>query len=208
MADTLVVIGAGGHAKVVIEAALASDPSRQIVIVDDGPDARNRTILGFQVSGDRTWLETNLPSSPVALGIGENSARLAVFEWLEAGGWPLETIVHPSAVIGATAAIGDGSFLAAGSIVIADTRVGRAVIVNTSASVDHDCEIGDAAHIGPGAHLCGAVRVGARTLIGVGSAVCPGVSIGSDVIVGAGSSVVCDLADGGRFAGSPARPIV
>ena len=207
MADPLVVLGAGGHAKVVIEAALARDPGRQIVILDDDPDVQDRQIFGFRAAGTREWLKANAPDAPVTLGIGNNRARLEALEWLLARGRQLETVIHPTANVGRTVEIGAGSFLAAGSIAIADSRIGRAAIINTAASVDHDCDIGEGAHIGPGARLCGNVRVGARSLIGVGTAVRPSIAIGADVSVGAGSAVVCDLADGGVYAGCPARLI-
>ena len=207
MASDLVVLGSGGHAKVIIEAVRARSPDRHIVLLDDNAEATDRTVLGIPVSGPRTWLASNLPGAPVALGIGDNRARLAVLEWLLSQGREVETVIHPSAIVGATVEIGPGAFLAAGSVAIADTRIGRAAIINTAASVDHDCDIGDAVHIGPGVRLCGNVRVGARSLVGVGAAVRPGVTIGADTIIGAGSAVVADLPGGGTYAGCPARPI-
>lgn len=207
MTGPLIVFGSGGHAKVMIEAVRARSPDRPLTILDDDPRSANRTLLGVPVRGTREWLSSNLPGARIGLGIGDNRARAALIDWLAEQGREVETVIHPSAIVGATAEIGAGAFLAAGSIVIADARIGRAAIINTAASVDHDCEIGEAAHIGPGVRLCGNVRVGDRSLIGVGSAVRPGVIIGDNVTVGAGSAVVCDLADGGVFAGCPARPL-
>ena len=207
MSVPLVVFGSGGHAKVVVEAVWARTPERPLVIIDDDPKSTCRKLLGLSVTGTRQWLATNLPGAAVALGVGTNRARAEIADWLIAQGRGLETVVHPSAIVGTTAELGPGAFLAAGSIVIADARVGRGAIVNTAASVDHDCDVGDCAHIGPGVRLCGNVRVGDRTLIGVGSAIRPGIAIGSDVTVGAGSAVVCDLADGGTYAGCPAQPL-
>ena len=203
----LVLFGAGGHAKVVLEAIRAGSPEREVVIVDDAQDAAEKSVLGVRVSGGRDWLMANAPGAPVALGIGGNEARAGVLDWLGANGFELATVIHPSAILGATASIGAGAFLGAGSIVIADAKIGPAAIVNTGASVDHDCIVGAAAHIGPGVRLCGNVVVGANTLIGVGTAVRPGVSIGANAVIGAGSAVVCDLGDNGTYAGCPARPI-
>ena len=109
--------------------------------------------------------------------------------------------------VGATVEIGDGAFLAAGSIAIADATIGRGVILNTACSVDHDCVIGDGVHLGPGVRLCGNVSIGARSLVGVGSAIRPGIKIGSDVVVGAGSAVVADIPNGSIYAGCPARAL-
>lgn len=207
MTEPLIVFGSGGHSKVMVEAIRAHIPDRHLVILDDDAGAAGRTVLGLPVSGTRGWLSSNLPNAPVALGIGDNRARAALLQWLLDEGRTVETVIHPSAIVGATVEIGAGAFLAAGAIVIADARIGRAAIINTAASVDHDCEIGEAAHIGPGVRLCGNVKVGARTLIGVGSAVRPGISIAADVTVGTGSAVVSDLFEPGTYAGCPARPL-
>ena len=207
MADHLIIFGSGGHAKVVMEAVLARTPDRGITVLDDDPGAAGNSLFGVLVSGGRDWLLSNQLEIPVALGVGNNRGRAALLDYLLAHGRIVETVVHPSAIVGASVQLGEGVFVAAGAIVIADARLGRASIVNTGASVDHDCDIGEATHIGPGARLCGNVCVGARSLIGVGSAVRPGILIGSDVVVGAGSAVVGDLTDGGTFAGCPARPV-
>jgi sugar O-acyltransferase (sialic acid O-acetyltransferase NeuD family) len=207
MSDELIIIGSGGHAKAVLEAIRVREPARRIVLLDDDPDSTNRYVLGVKVTGTRDWLAANAGDSAVALAIGDNAARLTLLDWLVAEGRRVETVVHPSAIVGATVEIGTGAFLAAGSITIADAKIGRGAILNTACSVDHDCIIGDGVHIGPGARLCGNVRVGARSLIGVGSAVRPGVTIGSDVVVGAGSAVVADIPDGAVYAGCPARPL-
>lgn len=201
----LILIGSGGHAKVVLEAVLARNPDRRVTILDDDPEAANRYILGLKVSGSREWLSSNAAGVPTALAIGDNKARLALLDWLAAEGREVETIIHPSAIVGSTVEIGDGAFLAAGSIATAEAKIGRATILNTGCSVDHDCVIGEGAHIGPGVHLCGNVEVGARSLVGVGSAVRPGIRIGSDVVVGAGSTVVADIPNGATYAGCPAR---
>lgn len=205
MSGDLIIMGSGGHAKVVLEAARARNPDRRITLLDDDPSAADRTILGVKVSGTRDWLSENASNTAVALGIGDNAARLALLDWLVAQGRAVETVIHPSAIVGATVEIGDGAFLAAGSIAIADATIGRGAILNTACSVDHDCVIGDGVHIGPGVRLCGNVTVGARSLIGVGSAVRPRVTVGSDVVVGAGSAVVADIPDGSVVAGCPAR---
>lgn len=205
MPDPLVVFGSGGHAKVIVEAVLARTPDRAILLIDDSPNATGHELLGIAVSGDRHRLSASLKKSPVALAIGQNGARAELMEWLLANGHELETVVHPTAVVGATVKIGIGAFIAAGAILTADASIGPGAIVNTGATVDHDCEIGDAAHIAPGVNLCGNVRVGARTLVGVGSSVRPGITIGEDIRIGAGSVVINDLAGSGTFAGNPAR---
>ncbi|HWJ37423.1 MAG TPA: acetyltransferase [Sphingomicrobium sp.] len=206
MADRLVIFGSGGHAKVVVEAALARSPNREIILLDDEASHHGRQVLDFSVSGGRDTL-ARLQGAPVALGVGDNRARWHLIEWLRAEGAQLETVVHPAATVGRTVELGAGAFVAAGAILIADARIGAGAIINTAASVDHDCSIGEAAHIAPGVHLCGNVTVGARTLIGVGSSARPGATIAADVTIGAGAVVVGDIETAGTYVGNPTRPL-
>ena len=206
MAEPIIVFGSGGHAKVVVEAVLARSPDREIILLDDSEQSRGRTLLGIPVSGGRELLNS-LRAVPVALGIGDNRARSELLRWLKEQEQPLETVVHPATTVGKSVIMGDGAFLAAGVIAIADARVGAGAIINTGATIDHDCDVGEAAHIAPGVHLCGNVRIGARTLVGVGTAIRPGISVGADVIIGAGSVVVRDINAPGTYAGNPARAL-
>jgi sugar O-acyltransferase (sialic acid O-acetyltransferase NeuD family) len=205
--DTLVVFGSGGHSKVIVEAIRARTPDRAVTIIDDGPAANSRSVLGISVSGGRDLLSRDYVGASVALAVGDNRARSELMEWLSSNGYGLETVIHPHAVIGATVDVGAGAFVAAGALVIADARIGRGAIINTAASVDHDCDIGEAAHIAPGVHLCGNVNVGPRTLVGVGSCARPGITIAADVTIGAGSVIVAHITASGTFAGNPARPL-
>jgi sugar O-acyltransferase (sialic acid O-acetyltransferase NeuD family) len=203
----IIVFGAGGHAKVLLEAIRLASPGAETAIIDDSGSASSAGLLGLPISGDRAWLGGNWPEAAVALGIGHNEARAAIADWLRSQGRSLATVIHPSATVSPSASIGSGAFLAAGAVVNAEARIGEGVILNTLASVDHDCDIGAFAHIAPGSRLCGGVRIGARTLIGAASVVIPKVSVGADAVVGAGSVVVKDVPAEARIAGSPARPI-
>ncbi|HEX8528139.1 acetyltransferase [Allosphingosinicella sp.] len=207
MTTRLILFGSGGHAKVVLEALQAERPGVEVAILDDDPAAASRSLLGHPVRGDRSWLEREWPRVRVIPAIGSNSARAELVERLRESGRELETVVHPAATVSPSALLGPGCFVAAGAVVNAEAVLEAGVIVNTGASVDHDCRIGLAAHIAPGARLCGQVKVGARSLVGTCSAVIPKIRIGSDAVIGAGSAVIADVPDGGRVAGSPARPI-
>jgi sugar O-acyltransferase (sialic acid O-acetyltransferase NeuD family) len=204
MPDRLVVFGSGGHAKVVVEAALAREPGREIIILDDSPSANGRSLFGIGVSGTRDRLES-LRGSPIVVAVGDNQARAKMISWVHEHGHQLETVIHPKAWVAESIQLGGGVFVSAGAVVIADARIGDGAIINTAASVDHDCVIGETAHIAPGVHLCGNVQIGARTLIGVGAAIRPGISICDDVTVGAGAVVVRDITSAGTFAGNPVR---
>ena len=207
MSDRIIVFGAGGHARVMIESLRASRPGIEITVLDDDPASAGRAVLDLAVAGTRSWLEANWPEAEVALALGRNALRADFVRWLASEGRTAATIVDPGARVSPSATIGAGSFLAPGAIVNAQAVLEGAVIVNTGASIDHDCRIGFAAHIAPGARLCGGVQVGEESLIGVGAAVVPGVRIGRGAVVGAGAAVTRDVPDGTRVGGVPARPL-
>ena len=201
----IVIFGAGGHAKVVIEAVRASNPEIEVAIIDDKPSSA--APLGLVVAGGRDWLADHWPDAAVFIALGNNRTRADLIEWVGRAGRRLATVLHPAATVSPSAELGAGSFVAAGAVITAEAAIGEGAIVNTMASIDHECEIGSSAHIAPGARLCGGVRVGARALVGAGAVIIPGVSVGADAVVGAGSVVVREVAAGARVAGSPARPI-
>ena len=206
MPDTIVVLGSGGHAKVVIDAVLARTPAREIIVLDDSAASFGKTILGIEVSG--TWNDcSRFRSAGFVPAVGDNRARAELVDWLDQNGLRLETVIHPAACVAGSAVIGPGCFISAGAIVMAEARIGAGAILNTAATVDHDCTIGEAAHIAPGVHSCGNVRVGARTLVGVGSSIRPGIEVCDDVVLGAGSVVVRSISVPGTYAGNPARRI-
>jgi sugar O-acyltransferase (sialic acid O-acetyltransferase NeuD family) len=199
------ILGAGGHARVVLDTLRLRDDEFEVWgCLDDNP--ARAELDGVPVRGriaDLADLSGQFDS--VALAVGHNATRVAVARRAVEVGCVVAPIRHPSAIVAETAVIGEGVMLAAGSIVQAGTCIEDLAIVNTAATVDHDGRIGMAAHIAPGVHLAGGVSVGARTLVGIGSAVAPTVSIGSDVVIGAGSVVVKDIPDGMVAYGSPAR---
>ena len=206
MRERLILYGAGGHAKVVGEAFAETFPAAEVAGVDDRADA-GRQLLGWPIVGNRDWLLDNWHDVPVMPAIGDNRARLQLLSWLTSGDRRIATVVHPRAVISASAELARGVFVAAGAIVNAAASLAEGVILNTGASIDHDCRIGRCAHIAPGARLCGNVEVGEAALLGTGCAVIPGVRIGNHAVVGAGSVVIGDIADGEVWAGNPARPL-
>lgn len=202
----LLLFGAGGHAKVVLDALLRA--GREVAgLIDDDPVAAGRHVLGVEVIGTRAVLDHEYAGAAIVPALGVNAARAALIGWAAGAGHRLASAVHPQAVTGHGVEIGAGSFLAAGAVVNPDTILGEGAIVNTGASVDHDCRIGAAVHIAPGARLCGGVSIGDETLIGTGAMVIPGIRIGARVVIGAGSVIVRDVPDGARIAGNPARPL-
>jgi UDP-perosamine 4-acetyltransferase len=206
MTHRIVVVGGGGHAKVVIETIRACGLFQIAGVVDPSPKQTEK-LLGVPWLGDDETLPT-LQSNGVecaAVALGDNRLREDVGNRLISIGYQLPVIAHPLAQISPTARLGQGSIVMARSCIGPCTIIGDLCIVNTGAIVEHDNNIGAAAHTAPGTTLGGCVRIGARTLVGVGASVCPGVSLGQDIIVGAGAAVICDFPDGTTVAGVPAR---
>lgn len=200
----VVVIGAGGHAKVVIEALRWSGWT--VIGCTDG-DPTPRTILGVPVIGGDEVLPSVRASgvSHAFPAFGNNSLRERVGDQLLELGFEVPIAMGPNVNLSPSATVGRGVALFAGSTVNAEATLNDFVIINTGASVDHDSRIGRAAHIAPGCALAGCVTVGDRAFLGAGVSVIPGIDIGSDTVVGAGSVVVRDLPSGVTAMGAPAR---
>jgi len=207
--EKLVVFGAGGHAKVVIDILEQQGEYEVAGLLDDDPRHQGKRFFGYPVLGTRAELPALFSAQLryAIVTIGDNASRAAVAAHLDQLGWCFATAVHPRASIGRGVSIGPGSVVMAACVINADACLGAQVILNTGATVDHDCRIEDGVHIAPGCSLCGGVSVGRGSLLGAGTTVTPGVKIGREAIVGAGSTVIRDVADEARVSGSPARPL-
>jgi UDP-perosamine 4-acetyltransferase len=200
----VVIIGAGGHAKVVIEALQAAGFPPPLGCID--PQPPTSTVLGVPVLGGDEILERLRAGGAVAavVALGGNALRLRIGDRLAAMGFALPAVLHPASQRSPSAVVEEGAVVMARACLGPETRIGRLAIVNTNAVVEHDNIIGAGAHVAPGCALAGNVSIGARALVGVGSAVRPGIVIGEDAVVGAGSAVVRDVPPGARVAGAPA----
>jgi sugar O-acyltransferase (sialic acid O-acetyltransferase NeuD family) len=204
MGRPLIVLGAGGHAKVVI-ATLRAAGRAPTMVLDDDPQRWGTRALDVPVEGPVERCRHLGPHEAI-LAIGDNRIRRRLAAELEdATAITWATAVHPAATVDPSVRLGPGSVVFAGAVVQPDTVVGSHVIVNTAASVDHDCSVDDFAHVGPGSHLGGHVRVGEGSLLGIGSIVLPTCTIGAWAVIGAGATVTGRVEDGWTVTGTPAQ---
>ena len=205
----LVIIGAGGHGKVVLDIlrATGNPKLRPVGFLDADASLVGTSVGGLPVIGPVHHV-SKLKQQKVRaaiVAIGDNRARLSYAKYLLGEGMELVNAIHPRATVSGSAGIGRNVVIAAGAVVCAEARVADSVILNTSCIVDHECEIGQAAHVCPAAALAGRVRVGAGAFVGTGARVIPCVSIGENATIGAGAVVLRDVPDGATAVGVPAR---
>lgn len=202
MAKSVVIIGAGGHAKVVAD--IVSAAGDRIVGFLDGVHPSGK-FMGYDKLGTDDEY-ANFLDCHFVIAIGNASVREQIAAKMKEAQW--YTAIHPTASISESGTgIGEGTVVMANAIVNAGARIGKHAIINSGAIVEHDNRIGDFAHISVGAKLAGAVTVGQRTWIGVGATVSNGIRICDDVMVGAGGVVVRDITENGTYVGVPVRKI-
>jgi len=206
ISQSVFLIGGGGHALVVFEAARLA--GRQIVgFYDDCTEGSLIQRASVQLGSFDDLLNHRNPAILEAdgiLAVGNLELRRTLLRKLDSFD---ATVVHPSAVVSPNATVGAGSFVAACAIVGSNAHIGRHSIINTRAIIEHDCRLAENVHVGPAAVLGGGVKVGADTLIGLNSCVKPNVEIGRNCVVGAGAVVVDRVPDGEVVVGIPAKPI-
>lgn len=210
MSLPVIVVGAGGHARVLIEALrLCSTPI--LGIVDADIEKRDANLSGVPVIGNDDEILKYRPDE-VALvnavgSVKRTERRQKIFDRFKEAGYIFAVVIHPSAVIASDAVIEEGVQIMAGAIVQPGCVIGRNTIINTKASADHDCSIGCDVHLAPGVTLSGNVRIGNGTHVGTGSSVIQGITIGKNSVVGAGAAVIKDIPDNSVFTGVPAREV-
>lgn len=201
MLKNVVIIGAGGHAKVIADIVLLNGDNL-VGFLDDDDKKQNVDIYeNHKVIGKVRDAE-RYSESYFIIAIGDNHARAKVADSLSVNYY---TAIHPKATIAGTAKIGEGSVIMAGAVVNPDTIIGKHCIINTACSIDHDNRIGDFVHISPGAHLAGTVSVGDYSWICAGATVINNISIKNDIIIGAGATVISNAIKSGTYVGTPAK---
>ena len=208
VARHVIMIGAGGHARVCLEAL--QDDERHTVVGALSQDGAGVAALGVPMLGHEGELQRLIDERGIDaafVAIGDNAARRRVAERCVEAGLSLTVAVSRYAMLSRTAEVTEGVAILPGAVVNAATRIGEGTIVNTNASVDHDGVIGAYAHIAPGVAIGGNVTIGALAMIGTGARVLPGLTVGEGATVGAGAVVRHDVAPGDTVVGVPARPI-
>lgn len=209
MRKPLVMLGAGGHAKVLLSLVQAAglellgvcDP----VLSSQGVDRwRGIVVLG----GDEVLDALEPASVDLINGVGQlvgGMGRRKIFASLKEKGFHFPVLVHPTAWVDATAILQEGVQIMAGVVIQADVVIGSNSIINTLAGIDHDCCLGEDVHVAPGATLCGGVQVNDRAFIASGATVIQGLTVGQDAVVGAGAVLVRNLAARQVLLGPAAR---
>lgn len=202
MNKKVVIIGAGGHAKVVAD-IIRSNGDTVEGFLDDSftcpRDFYGSTVLGKTQDYVKYALDSYFI---IAIGSGavrEKISSSIVCKWY--------TAVHPSAVVSGSAVIGEGSAVMANAVVNADAKIGNHVIVNTGSIVEHDCEIGDYSHVAPKSVVCGGTVIGKNVWLGTGSTTMQAINVCDGVMVGAGGVVVKNIIESGTYVGVPVKKI-
>jgi sugar O-acyltransferase (sialic acid O-acetyltransferase NeuD family) len=200
------LIGAGGHAAVIIDALLKDGmPRGDIALWTEDVHEAGREVLGGPVA----VLDLKaIAAEPFHVCVGDNMARARLYQMLVSAGAVARTIIHSDATVSAFATVGAGSFIAARAVVAPRVRLGLGNIVNHGAVIDHDCIIDDFCHLAPGCTLGGGVQVGAQVLIGAGANLLPSVAVGARTKVGAGAVVLDAIPAEAVFVGVPAARLV
>lgn len=210
MNKPVLILGAGGHAKVLIEALLQSGATLA-GMTDPDPDLVGKKVLevpvlgGDEVVGDFPQTEILLVNGLGSIGVPV--ARKGLFERFKAMGYRFATVIHPSAILASDVKLEEGVQVMAGVVIQPGCRIGCNAIINTRASVDHDCIIGSNVHVAPGVTLSGGVCIEDVAHIGTGATIVQGINIGTYSVVGAGSVVIRDVNNSTSVVGVPAKAI-
>lgn len=206
----LVIVGAGGHAKVLADLIEAGGRFRVVGATDPSPKGPAARLSGMTILGDDSILprlkKQGVAHAAVGVGASPRTApRARLRRTLLELGFQTPALVHPRAVVSPGAVLSPGTQVMAGAIINPGARLGPGCVINTGAIVEHDCELGPDAFVGPGAVLGGEVFLGEGSFIGLGAKVNPGVAVGERAVVGAGAVVVRDVRAGALVTGVPAR---
>lgn len=206
----VIVLGSGGHSKVLIE-TLKEQNVKIVGATDPKSDKHGQMVYGVDIIGDDDTVFNYAPENILLVNglgsIGSTCYRTELFARFTKVGYKFASVIHGSAIVSAGAQLGDGVQVMAGAIIQTGALIGNNSIINTKASVDHDCHIERNVHIAPGATLSGGVYISEDVHLGAGVVVIQGIKIGKNSIIGAGSLVICDIPEGVVAYGVPAKVV-
>ncbi|MHB1126568.1 MAG: acetyltransferase [Bacillota bacterium] len=207
----VIILGAGGHAKVLID-ALRKQSIPILGITEKHKKAQNEHIKDIEILGDDEVIFKYSPKNiRLVNGLGSVKTTLnrqLIFEYFKRKGYVFTSVIHPNSIIASDVLLLEGVQIMAGAIIQSGAKIGMNTILNTRASIDHDCIIGDHVHLAPGVVLSGGVTVGYGTHIGVGATVIQGITIGTNALISAGSLVIKDVMDESKVMGVPAKEVI
>lgn len=208
MNKSVIIIGNGGHASVLVETLLI----QQREIIGYTAPSKEKEFFDLPYLGIDDMIADNYNPNEVELVLGlgtvtTSNVRKSIFEGFISIGFALIRVIHPTAIISSSTQIGEGAQIMAGTILQANVSIGDNSIINTGSIIDHDCLIGKHAHIAPGSTLSGGVQIGDGCHIGVGTSIIQGITIGHETTIGAGSVVVKDIGSGKTAYGVPAKEV-
>lgn len=202
-AKKLLILGAGGHGKVVAEIASLMKQWDEIAFLDDNEELKE--VNGYKVIDKlRNYKLYKEEYEHAFVAIGNNKFRIYLIDNLLKEGFKIPILIHPFTAISSNVHIGKGTVIMAGVVINTNAVIGKGCIINTSSSIDHDCILEDGVHISPGAHVGGTVNIGNCTWVCIGSSIVNNITIGKNVVVAAGAAVTKNVPDNVMVAGVPA----
>ncbi|MBS4539278.1 acetyltransferase [Clostridium sp. D2Q-11] len=202
----LMILGAGGHGKVVAEVASLMNKWSEIVFFDDNVDLKK--VNGFKVVDDlENCKKYKMQYENAFVAIGNNKLRIKLINDLSNEGFKIPLLIHPFTCISNKVKIDEGTVVMAGAVINANSLIGKGCIINTSCSIDHDCILKDGVHISPGVHIGGTTQIGKFTWICIGSSISNNINIGHNSVIAAGATVVNDIENYALAVGTPAKNI-
>jgi UDP-perosamine 4-acetyltransferase len=206
----VVGIGAGGHAKILVELLQGVGGCTLVGFTDPRPDLKDTRLLGVPILGDDSLLPGLRCEGVEAAFVGVGATRDVIvrkklYELATGCGFEMITLVHPRAYVAPSARLGRGTVVLPCAVVNTDVTIGDNVTVYSGVIVEHDSVIGDHVHLSPGVHVAGGVAIGQEAFVGIGASIIQGIRIGAGAIIGAGAAVIRDVPAGSTAVGVPAR---
>ncbi len=204
--NKLVIIGAGGHGRVVADCAQTLGAYQEIVFLDACFEHRKINAQWPIVGVVENWVDYT-EDADFIVAFGNNNLRMNILNDLIKNKANITTIIHPNAVVSANCHIDIGSVVFANAVINIGSSIGKGCIINTGATVDHDCSLNDGIHISPGANIAGGVTIGSLSWLGIGSSVIECLTLASNTLIGAGAAVTSSTEPDSLYVGVPAKKI-